>query len=166
MTLYQIDQAILDAIERGTDPETGEMTNADELMQLQMDRVQKLENIACVIKNAAAEAKALKEEADALIKRRKTAENTAERLKAVLAEALGGERFSTPRCSVSYRNSKAVEVEDADAVMTWACKEGREDEFIRYKDPEINKTALGDWLKSGGEVPGAHIVERRSIGVR
>lgn len=36
MTLYQIDQAILEAIERGTDPETGEMTNADELMQLQM----------------------------------------------------------------------------------------------------------------------------------
>lgn len=166
MTLYQIDQAILEAIERGTDPETGEMTNVDELVQLQMDRHEKLKNIACYIKNLNDDVRGLKAEAQVLIERRRTTEAKIKRLETLLDQALDGQRFDDPCCVVSYRKSKAVEVDDADAVMAWACKEGREDEFLRYKDPEINKTALGDWLKSGGEVPGAHIVERRSIGVR
>ena len=46
MTLYEIDAAILAAIANGTDPETGEINNLDELMGLQMERDQKIENIA------------------------------------------------------------------------------------------------------------------------
>ena len=53
-----------------------------------------------------------------------------------------------------------------DAVLKWACKECREDEFIRYKAPEINKSNLGAYLKSGADVPGARIVERRSLAVK
>lgn len=51
MTLYEIDAAIMTAIAHGTDPETGEINNLDELMSLQMERDQKIENIACLIKN-------------------------------------------------------------------------------------------------------------------
>lgn len=48
MTLYEINAAILTAIAHGTDPETGEINNLDELMGLQMERDQKIENIACL----------------------------------------------------------------------------------------------------------------------
>ena len=45
------DAEILAAIANGTDPETGEINNLDELMGLQMEREQKIENIACLVKN-------------------------------------------------------------------------------------------------------------------
>lgn len=168
MTLFEIDAAILAAIAHGTDPETGEINNLDELMGLQMERDHKIENIACLIKNIKADVKALKEEAQALTERRRVAENKVARLEAVLDEALDGQKFSTPRCVVSFRSSKAVEVDDEDALINWACLNGQEDNFVRYRAPEINKANLLRYLKEGCTLnpPGVRLVERRSLGVK
>ena len=168
MTLFEIDAAILTAIAHGTDPETGEINNLDELMGLQMERDHKIENIACLIKNIKADVKALKEEAQALTERRRVAENKVARLEAVLDEALDGQKFQTPRCVVSFRNSKAVEVDDEDALINWACLNGQEDNFVRYRAPEINKANLLRYLKEGCTLnpPGVRLVERRSLGVK
>lgn len=168
MTLFEIDAAILAAIAHETDPETGEINNLDELMSLQMERDKKIENIACLIKNIKADVKALKEEAQALTERRRVAENKAARLEAVLDEALDGQKFTTPRCVVSFRNSKAVEVDDEDALINWACLNGQEDNFVRYRAPEINKANLLRYLKEEHPLdpPGVRLVERRSLGVK
>lgn len=168
MTLYEIDAAIMTAIAHGIDPETGEITNLDELIGLQMDRERKIENIACLVKNLKADVKAMKEEAQALTDRRRVVENKVARLEAVLDEALDGQKFSTPRCVVSFRNSKAVEVDDEDALINWACLNGQEDTFVRYKQPEINKANLLKWLKEDHPLdpPGVRLVERRSLGVK
>lgn len=168
MTLYEIDAAIMTAIAHGIDPETGEITNLDELMGLQMDRERKIENIACLVKNLKADVKAMKEEAQTLTDRRRVVENKVARLEAVLDEALDGQKFSTPRCVVSFRNSKAVEVDDEDALINWACLNGQEDNFVRYKSPEINKANLLRYLKEGCTLnpPGVRLVERRSLGVK
>ena len=58
MKLYEIDAAIMECI----DLETGEIVDADRLTALQMEREQKLENVALWIKDLDAEAKALKAE--------------------------------------------------------------------------------------------------------
>ena len=168
MTLYEIDAAIMTAIAHGIDPETGEITNLDELMGLQMDRDRKIENIACLVKNLKADVKAMKEEAQTLTDRRRVVENKVARLEAVLDEALDGQKFSTPRCVVSFRNSKAVEVDDEDALINWACLNGQEDNFVRYRAPEINKANLLKWLKEDHPLdpPGVRLVERRSLGVK
>ena len=168
MTLYEIDSAIMTAIAHGIDPETGEITNLDELMGLQMDRDRKIENIACLVKNLKADVKAMKEEAQTLTDRRRVVENKVARLEAVLDEALDGQKFQTPRCVVSFRNSKAVEVDDEDALINWACLNGQEDNFVRYKSPEINKANLLKWLKEDHPLdpPGVRLVERRSLGVK
>lgn len=168
MTLYEIDAAIMTAIAHGIDPETGEITNLDELMGLQMDRERKIENIACLVKNLKADVKAMKEEAQTLTERRRVVENKVARLEAVLDEALDGQKFSTPRCVVSFRNSKAVEVDDEDALINWACLNGQEDNFVRYRAPEINKANLLRYLKEGCTLnpPGVRLVERRSLGVK
>lgn len=168
MTLYEIDAAIMTAIAHGIDPETGEITNLDELMGLQMDRDRKIENIACLVKNLKADVKAMKEEAQTLTDRRRVVENKVARLEAVLDEALDGQKFQTPRCVVSFRNSKAVEVDDEDALINWACLNGQEDNFVRYKSPEINKANLLRYLKEEHPLdpPGVRLVERRSLGVK
>ena len=84
LKLYEIDAAIDAAIEAGTDPETGESTNLEELTALQMQREEKLENIALYIKNLSAIATAVKNEIDVLNERRKRTEKKVDRLRDVL----------------------------------------------------------------------------------
>ena len=58
MTIYEIDQAIMECV----DLETGEIIDTEQLDKLQMERDAKLENVACWIKDLKAEAEALKAE--------------------------------------------------------------------------------------------------------
>ena len=77
MTIYEIDQAIMECV----DLETGEIIDTEKLDKLQMERDAKLENVACWIKDLKAEAEALKNEKQALAERQKVAENKMESLK-------------------------------------------------------------------------------------
>ena len=106
-----------------------------------------------------AECKAIKAEEDALAKRRKAGENKAERLKAYLDYVLGGENFKTSRVAVTHKKSQAVEL--GETFMQTAT-----DEFLRFKDPEPNKTAIMAALKAGIVVPGAQLVERTSTTIK
>lgn len=106
MNLYEIDNEILNCV----DMETGEIVDLDKLNSLQMERDQKVENIGCWIKNLLADAKALKEEKDNLVKRQKAAENKAESLKRFLFSYLNGEKFKTTRVAISYRSNSSVDI--------------------------------------------------------
>ena len=159
MTLYEIDQAIIDALEGAIDPETGEVMD-DALLasyeKLQEDRDTKIENIGLFIKNLEAEADAVKLEAKKLTARAKASENKAEHLRSYLQHSLAGERFSTPRLNVSYRKSQKVEVDHVRLLDI-------PDNLLRYKDPEPDKTAIKEILKSGGTVPGCELVDSVSM---
>ena len=159
MTLYEIDRAIEDALLIVTDPETGEILDEElfeQYKQLNMDREQKIENIGCFIKNLEADAAAIKAEAKNLAARAKAAENKAEHLREYLQFCLGGEKFNTPRLAVSFRHSKKVEV-DPDRLYDIP------EEYLRYKEPEPDKKAIGDALKAGQEIPGCELVENVSM---
>ena len=160
-SLYEIDRQILALV----DPETGEIMDGAAFDQLQMAREDKLEGIACFIKNTAAEAAAIKAEEDALAARRKVLENRAERLRTYLADALAGEKFQTAKVSVTFRKSSRVEVGEPALAIAWAQANGYNG-LVKYKAPEISKTDLGKLLKSGIEVPGAELVEGLSMGVK
>lgn len=163
MTLYEIDKNI-ETLVNAVDPETGEITvDNDALDALLMERDAKIENIACYIKNLAAEAKAIKEEETALSARRKTTEKKVERLKDYLTYALQGEKFQTAKCAVSFRKSSAVEVDDCFA--EWAQTSGNE-ELLRYKEPEVNKTAVKERLTGGEEFDFARLVQNVSISIK
>ena len=154
MTIYEIDNAILDCI----DMETGEIIDTEQLDKLQMERDTKLENVACWIKDLKAEAEALKNEKQALAERQRVAENKAESLKKWLAYALQGEKFKTPKCAISFRKSEAVEVTDEG--LNNLMKE--HDELLTYKAPEPNKTAIKQALKDGLNVAGVQLVQNTS----
>lgn len=163
MTLYEIDKSI-EALVNAVDPDTGEITvDNDALDALLMERDAKIENIACYIKNLAAEAKAIKEEEMALSARRKTTEKKAERLKDYLTYALQGEKFQTAKCAVSFRKSSAVEVDDC--FVEWAQTSGNE-ELLRYKEPEVNKTAVKERLTGGEAFDFARLVQNMSITIK
>lgn len=158
MTLYEINAQIFDLI----DPETGELKDYESFAQLQMDREQKIENVALFIKNLEAEAKAIKDEEASLKARREPLENKAKRLRKYLEDALCGEEFKTARCSISYRKSKALEVEDTGALAQWLEENGFHD-LVVYAAPTVSKTEVTKLLKSGTEIPGAVLTERSNL---
>ena len=154
MTIYEIDQAIMECV----DLETGEIIDTEQLDKLQMEREEKLENIACWIKDLNAEAEAIKTEKQILANRQKVAENKAESLKKYLAYALDGQKFSTAKCAVSFRNTESVEItpEGLEALMK------EHDELLTYKAPEPNKTAIKQAIKDGLNVAGVQLVQNVS----
>ena len=150
MKLYEIDEAILNCI----DLETGEIIDTEQLDKLTMEREAKLENVACWIKELKAEAEALKAEKMAFAKRQQVAENKMESLKNWLAYALNGQAFKSTRASVTFRKSQVVEVADIYKL---------DKNYLRYKEPEADKTAIKEAFKQGKAVAGATLVENTSV---
>ena len=152
MTLYEIEQGILDCV----DQESGEVIDTDKLNELEMARDQKISNIACWIKDGKAESEAIKAEKQALEKRQKVAENKAESLKNFLRVYLNGEKFKDGRCSISYRKSTSTKIDENLDVNTLP------DEYKRVKI-EADKTAIKDALSAGIEIKGCSLVENTSV---
>lgn len=150
MKLYEVDQAIMDLV----DNETGEIIDIEMFDNLQMERDEKIESIALYIKDLKAEAEALKAEKLAFAERQKVAENKAESLKAYLSYALKGQAFKTVKASVSFRKSQQVDVPDIYEL---------DENFLRYKEPEADKTAIKEAIKAGQAVKGATLIENISV---
>lgn len=163
MKLYEIDMEIERIIDQAFDEETGEVINEELLSQLEVlqeAREDKIEGVALWIKNLAAEAEAIKAEKLALEKRQRSAEKKVESLKGFLRWALSGEKFKTAKVAISYRKSESVEVDPMLDIRTL------DERFLRYKDPEVNKTALKEALKDGEVIDGVRLAENISIQIK
>ena len=154
MTLFELNDALRN-FNLEIDEETGEILNAAELDALEMQRDEKIENIALWIKNLKAEAEAVKKQKDVFYQREKALTNKAERLKEWLASNLNGEKWKSDRVVLSWRKSESVAVDD----------DFNDDRFITY-EPKISKTAIKEALKNGEEVTGARIVENNSLQIK
>ena len=152
MRLYDIP----DAMEECVDAETGEIIDFDRLTELQMERDKKIENIACWIKDLVAEAKSIKEERIVLANRQLAAERKAESLKNYLKTCLGGERFKSARCAVSFRKSKHLEIADGANIPA---------EFVKTVR-SVDKAGLTKAIKDGAAIDGVNLVESTSIIVK
>lgn len=161
MNLYNIDAAITALV----DPDTGEVLNYEAFAALQMEREEKLENMALWHKNLKAESAALKAEIDNLTERKKDVDKKAERLAEHLAEALGGDPFETPRVVCSFRSSQKVEIPDEDAFIR-TMQEGQHFEYLRYRPPEVNRTEVTKAIKAGRIVPGAQLIKKNNLSIK
>lgn len=162
-TLYQIDGRIAAALENLAD-EDGVINEeaAAELEQLEeVDRPLKIEACALFVKDRRAMAAAIRAEEVALAARRRRYEADAERVEKILAASLNGERFETPRALITWRRSRAVELEDG-AETRWD-----DDQISRFLvfSHRINKQAVADAINHGEDVPGAAIVERQNMSI-
>lgn len=162
MTLYEIDEEIQELLSE-VDPETGELiTDYVALDALLMEREAKIENIVLFIKNLSSDVRELKAEEAALAERRKKAEKKAERLREYVSHALGGERFQTPRCCVSFRKSTALEL--GEGFTEWAKEHA--DTLLRYKEPEPDNAAIKAALAEGAEIPDAKLVQNTTMTIK
>ena len=153
-TLYEIDEEILECV----DMDTGEIVDEEKLNALEMERNKKIEGVILWRKDLLAEADAVKAEGAKLYKRGKSCENKAEQLKKWIEYALNGDKFKTDRCSVSYRKTSSIVIDDVYALPQDVWKEMSEDWISKSKIKEI--------IESGKEIKGAHQEERKSIVIK
>ena len=153
MNLYEIESEVLKCI----DEETGEIIDIEKLSALELERDTKIENILLWIKNLKSEAEALKAEKEAFAQRQKAAENKMESLKRYISGYLGGMAFQTARVKASFRKSEAVEIADGATIP---------EEYLKFKEPEVNKTELKKALKSGLVLEGVCIRENQNIQIK
>lgn len=162
MNLFQIEEAItncvkLDGRDDYVDVSTGEIIDIEALKALEMERDTKIRNVACWIRNLDAEEFALGEQEKIFKNRKQAVHNKKEQLKNYLAAFLNGAKWKNNEVNITWRKSTSVEVTDVKKLSSY---------YLRYKEPEVNKTLLGNDLKAGIKLDGAVLVDKNNMSVR
>jgi Siphovirus Gp157 len=164
-TLYEIHQALLDAMaaaEEYSEEYGGELSEAlsAELDKLEMDKAEKIGSICRFIKDLRSQADAIAREADVLRARQAAKVHKADGLEQYLAYVLAGEKYEDATSAVSWRKSTRVEVQcPVDSLAA---------QYVRVV-PEArvpDKTALKDAIKGGAEIAGVSLVTVNNIQVK
>lgn len=124
----------------------------------------KVESIACLIKELAADAASIKAEADALTKRARAKSKSVDNLKNYLLTCMVQadlRKVDKPRACVSIRKSKALSVVDVAKLVSELEQAGHQ-ECVKYKEPEVDKNGVKALIASGSVFENAEIVENES----
>lgn len=162
MHIYELNKQIETLSEQEwVDPDTGEILDEDvanALNALTLERDEKIENVALWYKDVLAEAEAIKAEENKLASRRRGKERLAESLKRFLDFACAGQKFSSPRVAISFRNVvNGKTVIDDPTLIPMA--------FQKVVTEPI-KSEISKAIKAGIDVPGAHLEDSHSVIVR
>lgn len=163
MKLFDIDERLAACVKldesRVVDTESGEIIDLEAIAALEMERYKKIENLGCWYKNLLADAEALKAQKNAFAEREKAAKAKAESLKGFLGRYLNGKKFETAKVAMSFRKSEAVEFDAK-------CIGDVPEEFLKFKDPELDKVAVKKAIKAGETVPGCELVARQNLQIK
>ena len=128
------------------------------------DLADKLENCCKYIKNEEALIAGLKEEEERLNARRKAKENAIKRLKALMQDAMtaaGEKKIQCGTFTTSIQNNAPSVVVDEQYI------ENIPEEYLRIKEPEIDRKKMLEDLKAGKDLEGlAHLEVKQSLRIR
>ena len=163
MKLFEIVKEIAACVKREDSDdyinvESGEIIDTEALDALKLERDVKIENIGKWILNLEAEEKALAEQEQRFKERKQAAKKKREDLKNYLAYILGGKNFKCTACEMKFRASEAV-IFNGDIAKV-------PKEYLRYKDPEVDKTKVKKALKAGEVIDGFSLESRQSLTVK
>ena len=151
--LYEIQEDILSCI----DLKTGEIIDVERLHGLQMERRQKIRNIACWIKNLLADARAYEEEEKTFAARKTAAKNKADSLKQYLSDCLHGEKIQDKEFSIGWRKSHQVQIDAGTAIP---------EAYLIPMPDKVDKQGLKDALNQGCIFPGIYLSEKENIQIK
>lgn len=160
MKLYEINDAYWQWLEKVQENE-GELT---EEMIIEFESISenadiKHEAYAVIIKQLEGEKELVKAEKQRLAERQVQTESRIEWLKSRLANSLeffGKDKFETPKCKVSFRTSKSVEITDETLIP---------DEYFKT-ERKVIKTDIKTAITEGKEIAGAVLVEKKNIQIK
>lgn len=151
--LYEIQEDILSCI----DLKTGEIIDVERLHGLQMERRQKIRNIACWIKNLLADARAYEEEEKTFALRKMAAKNKADSLKQYLSDCLYGEKIQDKEFSIGWRKSQKIHIDEGAAIPQ---------AYLIPVPDKVDKQGLKDALRQGVLLPGITLIEYNNIQIQ
>lgn len=157
MSLYKIDEAILNCV----DEETGEILDQETFEKLNIERSAKIENLALWVKNLKAEVLAYRTEKASFEERAKAAENKAKNIEKYLTGLLQGSKFTTNKVSILFRKSSVVDIDEDVVISTLP------EELIRTKvTVEADKKAIKEYLNAGNTIKGIRMKENSNIQIK
>jgi sugar-specific transcriptional regulator TrmB len=162
--IYELTQDYLRLLEMAEDPELDPEVIADTFEGIEGELEIKAENYAKVMKNLEGDIAALKAEEERLAKKRKAIENNIKRMKGTLQEAMeltGKTKFKTDLFSFGIqKNAPSVVIDAADI------RDIPED-YLKFKEPEVDKTAIKNAINAGVDFEGlAHLEVSQSLRIR
>ena len=123
----------------------------------------KADKYAFICTRLAGEAELCKKQAAAFKAKVEAKENAVKRLKEGLLKSMqltGKTKFKTPFYSFYTQATDSVVLDTEDIFKV-------PEEYLKYKDPEVNKTALKEALKSGTDLKGiAHLESKEGVRFR
>ena len=163
MKLFEIVKEIAACVKREdsddfVNVESGEIIDTEALDALKLERDVKIENIGKWILNLEADEKALAEQEKRFKERKDAAKRKKESLKNYLAFILNGKNFKCTACEMKFRASEAVVFNGDMATVP--------QEYLRYKEPELDKAKLKKALTAGEVIDGFALESRQSLTVK
>jgi multidrug resistance efflux pump len=158
ISLYEVSGAIKQLAEMLSEGEIDQQTYNDTISSLGAENA--IEDVIKAIRNYQSEAEALKAEADKLTAKRKTAEATADRLKAMVMGYMKSTEQSSVTAGVfkvSRGSTKAVNIYDEKALPGI---------YLVEQPPKPDKAAMLQALKLGEEIPGAELTTNEHIKIK
>lgn len=128
------------------------------------DLADKLEDYCKVIKNFEATISGLKEEEVRLKAKRQTLQNTIDRMKEAMKFALEAANEKKLPCGTF---TVAIQNNPESVVMDEQYLENIPEEYLKFKEPEIDKAKLKEHLKAGINLEGiAHLEQSTGLRIR
>ena len=162
MTLYELTADYENLLHLAEDPDTDPQILKDTMEAIEGEIEEKADGYAMVMKELEAQELALKMETDRLTNRRLAISNNITCLKRGLEAAMrltGKMKFKTTLFSYNIQRNPASVVVD----VPW---EQLPEDFLKYKDPDIDKTKLKKALQDGAEIDGVRLVQTESLRIR
>ncbi len=166
MRLYEIEERYEDFLNLIEEEEIPEEVIKDTLEAIEGEFTEKIDNIACLVKNLEAQIVAIEVEVKKLSKRKKSKGDNIKRLKRYVYDNmnyLGKKRIETPRNVISVRkNPMKIFLEDG--FIDWA-KENADD-LLKYNEPTVNKSAIKEAINDGREIRFAQLRQEERVDIR
>ena len=140
----------------------------DTLDGMEAEIQEKAENLALFIKNLKFEADGIEAEKKKLDERLKSKRAAVERMTKYLMRCMETAKLTkieSARALISIRNNpESVVIADEKSLIEWAKKNA--DDLLKYKEPEISKTAVKQRIKAGTKVPYASLARGKSVTIK
>jgi len=164
MTIYELQSEYLQLMEMADDPDVTEDAFFDTWEAIDGAIEDKADGYARVIQSLSRDVEKIDAEIKRLTSRKKTIENNVQRMKNTLYLAM--KNTEKPKFKTSLF-SFTIQLNPPSVVMDEQYIENIPEKYLKYKDPEIDKTKIKEDLKNGIDIGGiAHLEQGESLRIR
>lgn len=162
--IYELTADMMKILSMMDDPDLDQQTLKDTMEGIEGAYEDKFDGYAAVIRQLTGYINELEEEKKRIDSRKESFENNVKKMKKIMLESMnatGKTKFKTAKNSFWTQKNKASVVIDAKSV--WDIPEY----FRRYKDPEPDKTKIGEAIAAGQDFTGiAHMEQTESVRIK